>query len=116
MNLMYNGQGPMNREPVNLPFSALVHQFQSGQTRVAAYVHLEPGDATRYDFVLTRLTRGSWDLTRYVGMDALPLVSLSSYEASVDELERELAELHWNPWTARLLAWWLCEFFEAMGD
>lgn len=130
-DLEYHGR-QMEAEPSNIPLSGVVHQLRDGRT---VYVCLEPGDATRYDLLITPFSgiRGNNQGPRNEGLptwnpdeehfvvsrlvDMRPLHSAVIWRDCWDGEHIALARygVGVNEWTHELLSWWFARLWEAMS-
>lgn len=115
--LAYRGE-PMNREPSNMLFETLADRLMAGRTVI---VVLEPGDATRYDFIIARAENENINGARLLvarthgsGGDlrcaAFVYDDVSSYESR--QGIAALADGH--EWSEALFAWWFRELWAAI--
>ena len=123
MRLLYNNK-EMSSEPANMPMFNLAMQLANGYT---VYVCLEPGDATRYDFLITPVsaivtdTRGTRGLSGWADNYKLVLTRLYNMRPAGGMVccrgmwEGELAEFaRGNNWTVTLFDWWLEQLWKEL--
>lgn len=119
--LRYREDGPvMNPEPVG---SGLGYVTSKLRFKYTAVVILEPGDATRYDFMLTPLLPEIGNYTprdqkagvvvvRFRGGDAIACGVILLNRDFHDDVP---ALACGNEWTELLLYWWFDHLAKAMG-
>jgi hypothetical protein len=77
----------------------------------AIYVELQPGDATRYGLILHPMQEG-FIVTRLGGKIDWPLL-VNWHEELSDPITSTEALSLGNPWTAKVLYWWLDNLLRA---
>jgi hypothetical protein len=127
--LTYHGR-PLDPQPVNLPLGFVAQQLLAGKT---IQVILEPGDATRYDFILSpiALNEENFDLVslealfvgRTLGLGGELVASAIIRDPSRDEwqYERGVEEISLfktragNEWSAQFFNWWFRKLWERIN-
>jgi len=112
----------MEVEPVNISMEEIATRLITDELPVE--VSLEPGDGTRYDFIITRLNLFNifhvssidvrhWLLVnRFVGGN---LIGSTVIESSYPSVGIALISNN-NNWTGIFLSWWFEELFHALDD
>lgn len=127
--LTYHGR-PLDPQPVNFPLGFLAQQLLAGKT---CQVILEPGDATRYDFILSPIAI-SVESADCGGVDALfagrtlgfggelvasavihdPARHAWEYEQGVEEISLFKTRAG-NEWSAQFFGWWFRKLWERIN-
>lgn len=103
--LGYNGH-PMTWAPVRPSTFRLMDQLKERGT--SSYIILEPGDATRYELIVSRPPTGGLIVQRVSGGEPSGTAFMLYEYTRVEEIEHRLKDngCH-NAWSRTLLAWWL---------
>lgn len=129
-NLEYHGRR-LTWDPVNVDTEAILDSLDADEPCV---IMLEPGDATRYVFMLVPLTGdGVRCELRWAGItpaDAdryMLVVKLASqprdqgwawvpWEPGVAVGVHDVSDIHQNDWSKEVIAWWLTELRRIVDD
>jgi hypothetical protein len=128
LSLAYHGRA-MNAEPTNMALADVAERLRQGHP---VYVDLQPGDGTRYEFVLLPLDgvmSGGGDLvgvpdwepghlmvTRLVGPDPVASVIISAVPDEALGLSEFVPLSRNNEWTVMVLEWWTARLFLALHE
>lgn len=123
--LLY-GAREMSSAPVG--YTSLMQYVDALRKRTAEqFIHLEPGDATRYQLLVLAaehspdyarsagLLEGWWLVQRWHGADLVAGGWVhADHEYENHQILRAMSRS--NDWTFQLLRWWLEEFFHAVDS
>lgn len=117
----------MSDVPSNVSWDLLLRKL-SPETKLGssgAYVELEPGDGTRYEFAITAMpTNSSWGgglvVVRVSGGEAVGTPAILYPHMSKEYFLEQTAalagpELHRNQWTVKFAQWWLVVLMLHLG-
>jgi len=128
--LTYHGR-PLDPQPTNIPLGLVAQELLAGKT---VQITLEPGDATRYDFILSPIVIhaeaveiggivDSLFVGRTLGFGGELVASAVIRDPSVDEwqYERGVEEISLfktragNEWSAQFFGWWFRKMWERIN-
>lgn len=98
---------PMCWKPVNTANPDFILRY----SMTSCYIHLEPGDGTRYELIVSHTMGEALVVQRVIGGDAMGTPAQLYSHSDINEIKQRLLESggYANPWSLEFISWWLEE-------